>query len=202
MAEALSNFQEALKWLDWLDQTLERSRERCALRGSLHKRWAASNRSQRLEHLRLASAAYSEAAKLANAEGYRWQNALALNFILDGVKEISELREHADSYLEKAKQPITPGDRDFWKVVAYPDALLHSSLVHGTLAKSDVLAEVTTGYEQARRIGPTPREWASVRDHIWFLAAMTRDQALQCHDVPTADALDSILDSLINSRRR
>ncbi len=196
--QALQDLDEASKWLDWIDQKLETTRERWALRGSLHKRWAACEPSRRREHLQDASAAYGSGAKLTNAESYQWQNALALDFILAGHDRTSELQQRADSYLDKARQRVNPGNRGFWNIIEYPDALLHRSVVHGTLAEPKILKEVTTGYEQARRVGPTPREWASVRDHIWFLAAMTGDPALECHNPRTADALQILLSSLIN----
>jgi tetratricopeptide (TPR) repeat protein len=198
VAQALQDLDEASKWLDWIDQKLWTTKERWSLRGSLHKRWAACELSGRREHLQRASAAYREAAKLADAEGYQWQNALALDFILAGHDRTSELQQRADSHLETARQGAKPGDRNFWNVIEYPDALLHQNLIHGKLANRDVLKEVTTCYEQARRVGPTPRQWASVRDHIWFLAAMAGDPALECHNPRNADALKTLLSSLIN----
>ena len=194
---ALAAFAEASKWLDWLDEKLEPSKERWALRGSLHKHWAICEAGRRREHLQRAADAYDQAAKLANKEeDYGRLNVLALDFVLAPQQELPGSQHQADVYLEEVRNRPEAGDRGFWDVVAYPDALLHKHVICGTLATPGVLDEVAAGYQRARRVGPTPRQWASVRDQIWFLSEMTRDDTLECHNPATADALGKLLASL------
>jgi hypothetical protein len=66
--------------------------------------------------------------------------------------------------------------------------------VNGTLAGG--VDEVVAGYRLARAAGPSLREWASVRDHIVFLATMTADPKLSCHDPKATAALQKIQVSL------
>src|SRR5262249_49439881 len=128
------------------------------------------------------------------AKAYSGLNALAMEFVLGRTKK-PDLQVRAAKHVEDA--PSSLGPRDFWDIVGYPDALLHKHLVDGTLAVSSTLADIKQAYARARRVGAAPREWASVRDQIWFLATMTRDKSLPCYDLATADALDEVLASLL-----
>ena len=87
-------------------------------------------------------------------------------------------------------------DRNFWDIVALPDAVLHKHIVYGTLAPGAAVEELIEGYRQARAAGPSPRQWASVLDHIWFLAVMISDTKLACCNPAVAEALNNVLSSL------
>jgi hypothetical protein len=82
--------------------------------------------------------------------------------------------------------------------VGIPDALLHKHLVCGTLPEG--VDEIVAGYRQARTAGPSLREWASVRDHVRFLATMTADPRLRCHDLEATAALQKVQSSLGKSK--
>jgi hypothetical protein len=190
IVSAQTDLREAFNWLDWLEAKPGKTTERSALRGSLYKRWAVCAPGQRRELLVKSQQAYAA----GGAKTYSGLNELAMEFVL-GTKNAADLREQADRQVEEALSSSAP--RDFWSIVGYPDALLHKQLVERTLADPGALDEIKRSYARARLSGPTPREWASVRDHIWFLAAMTRDQSLPCYDLATAAALDEVLASLL-----
>ena len=57
-------------------------------------------------------------------------------------------------------------------------------------------ADLETRYASARRARPSPRQWASVKDHIWFLWTMTGDESLPCHDGTSSAALQKLHESL------
>ena len=192
--EAEKRLNEALGWFDWLDARLTPSQERWALRGALHKRWAVCDAQCRREHLEKAADAYAEGEKLAGSEAYQRLNALALKFVLASA-DMRELQGKADSYLEEAQQSLNTIDRSFWEIIAMPDALLHQCLVYGTLTSDRAVQELIEGYREARTAGPSPRQWASVRDHVVFLAVMLSDKNLRCCNANAADALNKILAS-------
>jgi len=185
---------EALAWLDWLDSRLPPTKERWALRGALYKRWAVRDSARRRAHLRKAETAYSAGAKLAGKANYQTLNALALKFVLGSAAVRKSLRPIADGYLAEARRALDKVNRDFWDVVGMPDALLHKHLVYGTLPSG--VDEIIAGYRQARAAGPSLREWASVRDHVVFLATMTATPKLRCHDPKATAALQKVQASL------
>lgn len=191
VATARNDLTEAVAWLDWLEARPGRTAERSGLRGSLYKRWAVCEPGRRRELLIESQKAYAA----GGTRTYTGLNALAMEFVLGMAKDESDLRQRAAKYVEDARKSSSAAS-DFWDIIGYPDALLHKGLVEGTLASSGALDEITQGYARARLAGPSPREWASVRDHIWFLAAMTRDESLPCYNLPTAAALDQVLTSL------
>jgi CHAT domain-containing protein len=193
-AEAGGQFVEALEWLDWLDRRLPPTKERWALRGALYKRWAIRDPARRRAHLRKAETAYSVGAKLAAKANYQTLNALALKFVLGSAAARKSLRPIVDGYLAEARSAFDKVNRDFWDVVGIPDALLHKHLVYGALPGG--VGEIIAGYRQARAAGPSLREWASVRDHVVFLATMTADPKLLCHDPKATAALQKIHASL------
>jgi CHAT domain-containing protein len=186
-------FEDAVAWLDWLDRQLAPSKERLALRGALYKRWAVCDRQRRRELLTRASAAYDSAAKLAGNAGYQQLNALALSFVLGAVPR-DQLQAIAADYVERARQSRRAArDRNFWSIVEEPDTLLYKHVIDRTLGTESALAAVKDGYARARRIGPSLRQWASVRDQVWFLAEMVGDPDLPCCDPATASALKELL---------
>jgi hypothetical protein len=189
-------FREALSWLDWLDNHLAPSEERWALRGALHKRWAICDPVRRQLHLKKAADAYTAGAALAGSAGYQRLNALALQFVLGSAAVHNELRARVDGYVEEARRSLNKVDRSFWDIVETPDALLHKYIVYGTLASSGAVQELMEGYRRALAAGPSPRQWASVRDHVWFLAAVVADPKLGCCDPEAAAALSEVLSSL------
>jgi CHAT domain-containing protein len=193
-AEASGQFVDALAWLDWLDGRLPPTKERWALRGALYKRWAIRDPARRRAHLRKAETAYSAGAKLSAKANYQTLNALALKFVLGLAVVRKSLRPIVDGYLAEARSAFDKVNRDFWDVVGIPDALLHKHLVYGTLPGG--VDEIIAGYRQARAAGPSLREWASVRDHVVFLATMTADPKLRCHDPKATGALQRIQASL------
>jgi hypothetical protein len=184
------DLDEALKWLDWLEARPGKTSERWALRGSLYKRWAVCEPERRQDLLNESKRAYAAGGERT----YSGLNALAMEFVL-GTTDKTELCARAVKYVDQARSSSVP--RDFWGIVGYPDALLHRCLVDGSLVVPGTLDDIKQAYARARGAGPTPREWASVRDHIWFLAAMTRDERLPCHDPAKAAALDEVLASLL-----
>jgi tetratricopeptide (TPR) repeat protein len=190
------HFAEALSWLDWLDRRLPPTKERRALRGALFKRWAVRDPVHRRMNLKKAEAAYSEGAKLAANSGYQQLNALALKFVLGSAAVRKELRVTVDGYVEPAQQRFEEVDRDFWDVVELADVLLHKYLICGSLPNE--VDDVIHKYDAARAAGPSLRQWASVRDHIMFLAAMTADCKLRCYNPEDAEALKTICESLKN----
>jgi len=193
-AKTSGQFVDALAWLDWLDSRLPPTKERWALRGALYKRWAIGDPDRRGAHLRKAETAYSAAAKLAVNANYQMVNALALKFMLGSAAVRKSLRPIVDGYLAEARRAFDKVDRDFWDVVGIPDALLHKHLVCGTLPEG--VDEIVAGYRQARTAGPSLREWASVRDHVRFLATMTADPRQRCHDSEATAALQKVQSSL------
>ena len=86
-------------------------------------------------------------------------------------------------------------DRSFWDIVELPDRC-STNIVYGTLASPGAVQELIEGYGQARAAGPSPRQWASVRDHVWFLAAMAADPMLRCCNAEEVAALSEVLESL------
>jgi len=191
--EAAEHFREALEWLDWLDARLPASKERWALRGGLHKRVAVCDPPRRRLHLTRAADAYAEGAALAGSQAYQRLNALALQFVRGSAAVRKSLRPMAEGYLDQARSAMDRADRTFWDVVETPDALLHKHLVFDTLASGDAVKEIVEGYGRARAAGPSPRQWASVRDHVWFLAAMVADPKLNCCNPKAAAALVEVL---------
>jgi tetratricopeptide (TPR) repeat protein len=194
MTEVLVYFEEAESWLEWLDKKLEPSRERSALWGALHKRRAIYDAMNRKRHLKRAEEAYRRAAELAKKSAYADLNAIALRFVLSRRRDLPELRALIDERVA-ALSPLGEGDRDFWSIIASPDTLLHAHVIHGNLADARTRAQVIDGYRDARLAGPSPREWASVRDHVEFLATMVK-AGLPRPDPPTAEALRAVLDSM------
>lgn len=182
-------FHEAEGWLDWLDQKLPPTKERRSLRGSLYKRLAASLPDSRMEYLKKARESYGVGAA-ATAE-YQSLNALALAFVLTDNPMLVTLVAQADRFWDALPRQPLGADRDFWDVVKAPDTLLHRQVVHQAL-DATALADLTTTYAQAWQARPSPRQWASVTDHIWFLQAMTGDERLPCHDRKTSAALKEL----------
>lgn len=186
------DLKDALGWLEWLEARPGNTTERSALRGSLYKRWAVCDPAQRLKLL-----AKSKRAYLAGgSKTYTGLNALAMEFILGRAKRRTRLQQRAAKQLKDAKQRAS-APNNFWDIIGHPDAVLIKQLVDGTLAKPGMLDEIKRAYAIARSAGPTPREWASVYDQVWFLAAMTRDESLPCYNLATAGALDEVLKSLV-----
>jgi tetratricopeptide (TPR) repeat protein len=190
MEAAITRFEDALNWLNWLDCKLQPTKERWSLRGALHKRWAICDATDRPQHLEKSAEAYAKAAALAGSESYQWQNALVLQYV-QGSSAV--LRSAVDDHVDKARQAYHNVDRIFWDIVALPDALLHKHLVYGTLAADDVLQALIKGYRDALAAGPSPKQWASVLDHIRFLAVMISDPKLPCHKPELADALNKVM---------
>lgn len=195
VAGATARLDEALAWLNWLDdrKLLPPTKERLAIRGALHKRWAVCDPASRLIHLKLAADAYAAAADLAGNEGYQRLNALALTFVRGPEAARKRLRSAADRYAEEALLSSQKQDRSFWDIVEMPDATLHRHLVLGTLHAGPAVKEILEGYKRACAAGPSPKEWASVRDHVAFLAAMAADRTLNCCKEETAAALNEVL---------
>jgi CHAT domain-containing protein len=187
-------FQRAEEWLDWLDQKLPPTGERRSLRGSLYKRMAASLPDRRLEYLAKARDSYGVGAA-ATAE-YQSLNALALAFVLADAPMRATLVVQADAFWEGLAQQAPGADRDFWDLIKTPDTLLHRQVLRQSLDAA-ALAELTTSYEQAWLARPSPRQWASVTDHIWFLQAMTADARLPCRNPKTSAALKQLHDILL-----
>jgi CHAT domain-containing protein len=194
--KAGQRFREALEWLDWLDHRLAPSKERWALRGALHKRWSIFDPVDRRPHLKKSAAAYAKGAALAGRDGYQRLNTLALDFVLGSAAARKRLQSKVDGYVEEALRPMDKVDRTFWDLVELPDTLLHKHIVYGTLAGGSVVQEVIDGYGRARAVGPSLRQWGSVQDHVWFLAAMLADSTLRCCDAETAAAVSKVLLSL------
>jgi tetratricopeptide (TPR) repeat protein len=190
-------FKEALSWLDWLDRRLPETKERFALRGALYKRWAVRDPALRRGHLKKAEAAYKDGAKLAGGSSYQRLNALALKFVLGSAAVRKDLKSTVDGYLDEAKQRFDKVDRDFWDVVEMPDVLLHKFLICGTLPNE--VEDVVAGYIQARAAGPSLRQWASVKDHVLFLATMAEDSKLRCYNPEASAALRRVYLSLAKS---
>jgi tetratricopeptide (TPR) repeat protein len=193
-SKAGEKFMEALAALDWLDRRLASTKERWAIRGALYKRWAVRDPARRLAHLRKADSSYSAGAKLAANSGYQKMNALALKFVLGSAAVCRSLRAVVDNDLEDARRAFDKPDREFWDIVGIPDFLLHKHMVYGTLPGG--LDEIVAGYSEARAAGPSLRQWASVRDHVLFLATMAEDSRLRCHNPQMAAALRKIQASL------
>jgi hypothetical protein len=63
---------------------------------------------------------------------------------------------------------------------------LHQSL-DGT-----ALTNLTAEYAQAWQARPSPRQWASVTDHVYFLTVMTGDTRLPCHHPATSAVLEKL----------
>src|SRR5439155_6091694 len=103
-------------------------------------------------------------------------------------------------YLQEARARRGGGDRSFWDIAEESDAQLQACLIDGTLAAPPVLDAVTTGYARARTSGPSKREWASVRDHVWFLASMVGDETLKCFNAGSAAALRELFASMSRAR--
>jgi tetratricopeptide (TPR) repeat protein len=99
---AAERFREALSWLDWLDDHLAASKERWALRGALHERWAVCDPVRRRPHLKKAAQAYAAGAALAGSAGYQRLNALALQFVLGSAAVRKGLRTIVDGYVKRA----------------------------------------------------------------------------------------------------
>ncbi|HKA41457.1 MAG TPA: CHAT domain-containing protein, partial [Burkholderiales bacterium] len=201
IGDALQRFDEASSWLDWLEKMLGPSSERFALRGALYKRWAICDAAHRQERAGQSRDAYAEAAKLAK-KSYQDLNALALAFVNRSAKELAQLQADIDERRGKLGEDESKGDRDFWDLVAGPDTLLHWQVIHGSLASGSAYADLLQGYERARRAGPSPRQWASVLDHIWFLEVMLGDSRLQCTDATTAAKLGELLAALGRPAKR
>jgi CHAT domain-containing protein len=182
-------FGEALEWLDWLDQRLPVTKERRSLRGSLYKRLAASVPSSRLEYLAKARESYGVGAA-ATAE-YQSLNALALAFVLADAPARQSLVLHADRFWEALPQQPLGADRDFWDLVTAPDTQLLRRVLRQSLDEA-AIDDLQSAYAKALQARPSPRQWASVTDHIWFLHAMTGDSGLPCHDPATSAALKEL----------
>jgi hypothetical protein len=197
-ADALTLFQEALSWLDWLDAKLPLTGERLALRGSVHKRWAMlTRRAARVDHLRRAWQAYGSARQLAGNESYQALVWLALGFLLKNEPR-EQLAAHAQEQVRIAQQRTAQSlNRSFWDRVAVPDALLHLALFQGTLTRSAVFDEIEAAYDNALATGPSARERASVRDHLVFLAEMLPDASLKLKLEPVpASELKRLIEQL------
>jgi tetratricopeptide (TPR) repeat protein len=187
-AKAIKLFDEAIGWLNWLDEKLTPpTAERFALRGSVHKRWAMLTRErERRGHLRDAWQAYGDAREQARGkQSYQLLNWLALGFLLKKQPK-QELIGMARNELALARQKNeSPGDRSFWDRVAIPDALLHVALFEGSLTDPKVVDDIDDAYGNALATGPSARERASARDHLVFLAEMLPDPSLKLKlDVP------------------
>jgi hypothetical protein len=189
-------FVEAEQWLDWLDQKLPKTPERRALRGSLYKRMAASLPDLRTQCLEKARDTYG--IDPADAAAYQSLNALAIAFALADRSMLPALVERADEFW-KALPGQQPGpDRDFWDVVKFPDTMLHRHVLRQSL-DAPALAELTVSYAQACHARPSPRQWASVTDHVFFLQAMTADARLPCHN-PATSAMLRELHTVLTTR--
>jgi tetratricopeptide (TPR) repeat protein/pimeloyl-ACP methyl ester carboxylesterase len=198
-AKAIKLFEEAIGWLNWLDEKLKPpTAERLALRGSVHKRWAMLTREkERRSHLRDAWQAYGDArAQARGKQSYQLLNWLALGFLLKKQSR-QELLGLARSELTLAQQKNdSPGDRSFWDRVAVPDALLHVALFEGSLTDPGVVDDIDAAYVDALATGPSARERASARDHLVFLAEMLPDPSLKLKlDVPSG-ALQQLIKRL------
>ena len=190
-AKAIKLFDEAIGWLNWLDEKLTPpTAERLALRGSVHKRWAMLTRDkERRGHLRDAWQAYGDAREQARGkQSYQLLNWLALGFLLKKLAR-HELIGMARNELTLAQQKNdSPGDRSFWDRVAVPDALLHVALFEGSLTDPKTVDEIDGAYVNALATGPSARERASARDHLVFLAEMLPDPSLKLKlDVPASE---------------
>ena len=188
-ASSVKAFREAEEWLDWLDQRLPLTGERRSLRGSLYKRMAASLPDQRAECLTKARQSYDVGA--GSRVEYQSLNALALAFVVADESMLPAVVAQADKFWESLPQQPPGADRDFWDVVKAPDTLLHRQVVRQALDQA-ALAELAGNYAQAWLARPSPRQWASVTDQVWFLQVMTGDTRLPCHDRKTSAALKDL----------
>ncbi len=193
------SFEEAEAWLDWLGK-LGTTKERTSLRGSLYKRMAICLPAKRKQYLRLAETAYGLDAVGPQTGAYQSLNALALTFVRAPRAVRRNLTAFIDQQWEALQTHAAIGDQDFWDAVEEPDTLLHKLVVHAALT-DDALAELEARYARARRARPSPRQWASVTDHVWFLWAMTGDASLPCHNRGTSEALKKLHGALRPARR-
>ena len=189
-------FRKAEGWLDWLDQMLRPTKERHAVRASLYKRMAATLPDSRRLHLQRSLESYGFGRKAAPTEAYERLNELALAYVLAAPPAVPALVARADEYRAALLQKPQGADRGFWEVIETPDTLLHWHVVHRSLDGS-ALGELAAAYEEAWQLRPSPREWASVTDHIWFLQAVIGDAQLPCHDQATSAALKQLHESLV-----
>jgi CHAT domain-containing protein len=185
-------FDRALALLNWLDSEIGESTERSALRGSLFKRRAVWEPDERRQHIQRALRAYARARRLSRKASYGSLNAFAMRFVVASPRRLRSLRREIDVYHAQLTNNPGAGPRDFWQFVEAGDGLLLRNVVHHSLDEPMVVDNVVSAFEHARRIGPSPREWASVCDQIAFLATMTRDQRLPCANAATAAALEKI----------
>jgi hypothetical protein len=184
-------FQKAEEWFDWLDQMLKPTNERRSLRGSLYKRMATILPDRRLEYLQRSLDSYGFGTDPAAVAGYKSTNALALAFVLAKPSGLAALVARADRFQESMPQQQAGSDRDFWGVVTRPDALLHWHVLHQSL-DGTALTNLTAEYAQAWQARPSPRQWASVTDHVYFLTVMTADTRLRCHHPATSAVLEQL----------
>jgi hypothetical protein len=184
-------FAEAERSLAWLER-FGKTRERNALRGSLLKRMAIVYPDKRKQLLRRAWQAYGFDAKDAP---YQSLNAIALKFADARGGLLKTLRAAVDQQWGEAQKRVGAPIESFWDAVAEPDARLHWLVLHGKL-DSTALADVQGLYAHARLAGPSPREWASVRDQLWFLWTVTGDERLRCYNKDVSAALKTLHESL------
>jgi CHAT domain-containing protein len=184
-------FDRALGILTWLDSRMGKSAERASIRGSLFKRRAVWEPDERRQHLQRALRGYAEAARLSNKDSYGSLNAFAMHFVIASPKRLSRLRRDVEAYAAKLARPAASREPNFWYFAEPGDALLVKHVIFATLDELTV-AQTRSAYEQARRIGPTPRQWDSVCAQVEFLAAMTSDSTLPCFNLTTAAALQMI----------
>jgi hypothetical protein len=184
-------FDRALKILEWLDSRLGKTDERCAIRGSVFKRRAVWEPGRRRQHVLRSVRAYEEARRLSTWKNYSALNYYATTFALASRKRLRALRLDVDAFQNELAQRASEGPRDFWHFAETGDVLLLRSVIHAAL-DAPAAAKVRAALEQARRIGPSPREWASVCDQLAFLTAMTSDDRLPCFNQATAETLKEI----------
>jgi tetratricopeptide (TPR) repeat protein len=194
---AIKLFEEAVAWLDWLDTKLEKSAERLALRGALHKRWAMlTGGRERRKHLREAAESYREAHDQSTKVAYQLLNWLAFRYLLEPRKRHPEVAARAAEELTRVQQKLADNrEPTFWDQIAIPDALLHVALFEGRITDPERALQVTTAYQNALKTGPSARERASVRDHLQFLVEMLSDPDYTRQSAPRG-ALQPFLDAL------
>lgn len=194
LGRLIADIEQAIVELDSISRRAA-NKERLALLGGACKRlaWMQADETPRLEALVNMANYYSEAFELSGKTApypfTNWAAAEILRIRLSGRWDaehslLNKLSGECERMLDEARKQVKE-EPNYWNSVAVGDCELILMLMLGNRSNSRE-EKIANIYRAAARRGASPREIASVHEHLDFMIALTADKKPAWHHTALA----------------